>query len=78
MQLYFIQLEVPTFSCGIRNKGKGDGYRNMSIVIFERECKIIVCNAYVVCVVTFAKEQKADVSIIMHVINVSLVPHWQG
>lgn len=76
MQLYFIQLEVPTFSCGIRNKGKGDGYRN--IYIFKKECKIIVCNAYVVCVVTFAKEQKADVSIIMHVIKVSFVPHLRG
>jgi hypothetical protein len=43
VQLYIIQLFVSLFPRGTHTKDNWKRYRNIQIVIFERECVIVVC-----------------------------------
>jgi hypothetical protein len=50
----------------------------MQIVILETGCVIVVCLQNTRSPVTSANEQKAVVSIIIHIITVLSVLHWRG
>jgi hypothetical protein len=43
VHLYNIQLYVSKLPCELIPRAIGNGYRNMQIVIFERECVIVAC-----------------------------------
>jgi hypothetical protein len=62
-------------------RATGNVHWNMQIVMFEKECLIVellfVCKAHTVQRL-FVNKQKVIVSIIIHIITVLFVVHWQG
>jgi hypothetical protein len=63
-----------TFGVELKPTATGNGYRNKWIVMFKRECIIVVCEAYAVHNL-LVNEQKVIVSIIIVIITGLLVLH---
>jgi hypothetical protein len=76
--LYYLTPSVSSFLVEVIPRTTGNGYRNMPIVLFEKECPVVVCLQTHAAQYLFVNEQRVIISIIIHIITVLFVLHWRG